>query len=55
MEGFNKSDWNDARGIAQMMRVNLFRPGHGKTTSQKRRARLNRPEAVAGQGHRHRE
>jgi hypothetical protein len=55
MEGFNKSDWNGARGIAEMMRVNLFRPGHGKATSQKRRARPNRPEAVAGQGHRHRE
>jgi transposase len=35
----NKSDRNDARGIAQMMRVNLFRPVHVKTlTSQKRRA-----------------
>ena len=34
----NKSDRNDARGIAQMMRVNLFRPVHVKTlTSQKRR------------------
>lgn len=37
----NKSDRNDARGIAQMMRVNLFRPVHIKTlTSQKRRALL---------------
>ncbi|HEY0122514.1 MAG TPA: IS110 family transposase [Rhizobium sp.] len=37
----NKSDRNDARGIAQMMRVNLFRPVHVKTlTSQKRRAML---------------
>ena len=37
----NKSDRNDARGIAQMMRVNLFRPLHVKTlTSQKRRALL---------------
>ena len=36
----NKSDRN-ARGIAQMMRVNLFRPVHVKTlTSQKRRALL---------------
>ena len=34
-------DRNDARGIAQMMRVNLFRPVHVKTlTSQKRRALL---------------
>ena len=37
----NKSDRNDARGIAQMMRVNLFRPVHVKTQrSQQRRALL---------------
>lgn len=37
----NKTDRNNARGIAQMMRVNLFRPVHVKTlTSQKRRALL---------------
>jgi transposase len=37
----NKSDRNDARGIAQMMCVNLFRPVHVKTlVSQKRRAVL---------------
>jgi transposase len=37
----NKTDRNDARGIAQMMRVNLFRPVHVKTvTSQRRRALL---------------
>ncbi|ESX18818.1 transposase [Mesorhizobium sp. LSHC440B00] len=37
----NKSDRIDARGIAQMMRVNLFRPVHVKTlTSQKRRTLL---------------
>ena len=37
----NKSDRNDARGIAQMMRVNLFRPMHVKTVaSQKWRALL---------------
>jgi transposase len=37
----NKTDRKDARGIAQMMRVNLFRPVHVKTlTSQKRRALL---------------
>jgi transposase len=41
MAGANKSDRNDARGIAQMMRVNLFRPVHVKTLeSQKRRALL---------------
>ena len=37
----NKTDRNDARGIAQMMRVNLFRPVHVKTLrSQQRRALL---------------
>ncbi|MHC2296199.1 IS110 family RNA-guided transposase [Rhizobium mongolense] len=37
----NKTDRNDARGIAQMMRVNLFRPVHFKTiASQQRRALL---------------
>lgn len=37
----NKTDRNDARGIAQMMRVNLFRPVHVKTLmSQNRRALL---------------
>src|SRR5579872_2490313 len=37
----NKSDRNDARGIAQMMRVNLFKSVHVKTlTSQMRRALL---------------
>lgn len=37
----NKTDRNDARGIAQMMRVNLFRPVHVKTLmSQERRALL---------------
>jgi transposase len=34
----NMSDCNDARGIAQMMRVNIFRSVHVKTlTSQNRR------------------
>ena len=34
----NKSDRNDARGIAHMMRVGLYRPVHVKTlASQKRR------------------
>lgn len=37
----SKSDRNDARGIAQMMRVHLYRAVHVKTlTSQKRRALL---------------
>jgi transposase len=43
----NKTDRNDARGIAQMMRVNLFRPVHVKTlTSQKRRALLTARKLV---------
>jgi transposase len=38
----NKSDRNDARGIAQMMRVGLYRPVHVKTlASQKRRMLLS--------------
>ena len=45
----NKTDRNDARGIAQMMRVNLFRPVHVKTlTSQKRRALLTARKLLQG-------
>lgn len=53
----NKTDRNDARGIAQMMRVNLFRPVHVKTlTSQKRRAlltarKLLQEKAIAIENH----
>jgi transposase len=37
----NKTDKSDARGMAQMMRVNLFRPVHVKTlVSLQRRALL---------------
>jgi transposase len=40
----NKTDKSDARGMAQMMRVNLFRPVHVKTlASQQRRALLIPP------------
>lgn len=43
----NKTDRNDARGIAQMMRVKLFRPVHVKTlTSQKRRMLLTARKLV---------
>ena len=43
----NKSDRNDARGIAQMMRVGLFRPVHVKTVaSQKWRALLTARKLV---------
>ena len=48
----NKSDCNDARGIAQMMRVNLFRPVHVKTlTSQKRRALLTARKLLQEKAH----
>ena len=43
----NKTDRNDARGIAQMMRVNLYRPVHVKTlASQKHRALLRSRKLV---------
>jgi transposase len=45
----NKSDRNDARGIAQMMRVNLFRTVHVAARH------FDGPQAAAGEGHRHRE
>ncbi|ESZ55492.1 transposase [Mesorhizobium sp. L103C119B0] len=45
----NNTDRNDARGIAQMMRVNLYRPVHVKTlTSQKRRALLTARKLLQG-------
>ena len=47
----NKTDRNDARGIAQMMRVNLFRPVHVKTlTSQQRRALLTARKLLQEKG-----
>ena len=36
----NKSDRNDARGIAQMMRVGLYRPVHVKTLRRQKLRRL---------------
>lgn len=45
----NKTDRNDVRGIAQMMRVNLFRPVHVKTlASQKQRALLTARKLLQG-------
>jgi hypothetical protein len=50
----NKTDRNDARGIAQMMRVGLYRPVHVKTLrSQKLRMllthrKLLQSKAIAG-------
>jgi transposase len=51
----NKTDRNDARGIAQMMRAGLYRPVHGKTIrSQKLRMLLTHRKLLC-QGDRHRE
>ena len=36
----NKTDRNDARGIAQMMRVGLYRPVHVKTRSSQEKRTL---------------
>jgi transposase len=52
----NKTDRNDARGMAQMMRVGLYRPVHVKTLrSQKLRMLLTQSQAAAVEGHRYRE
>jgi transposase len=46
----NKTDRNDARGIAQMMRVGLYRPVHVKTTvSQEKRTLLAARKLLQGQ------
>lgn len=43
----NKSDYNDARGIAQMMRAGLFKPVHVKTlAAQEHRMLLTRRKLV---------
>src|SRR5262249_59716506 len=48
----NKTDRNDARGMAQMMRVGLYRPVHVKTLrSQKLRMLLTPSQACAIEGH----
>jgi hypothetical protein len=46
----NKTDRNDARGIAQMMRVGLYRPVHVKTLrSQKLRVLLTHRKLLQSQ------
>ena len=51
----NKTDRNDARGIAQMMRVGLYRPVHVKTLrSQKLRMLLTHRKLLLGDRHRER-
>ena len=50
----NKTDRNDARGIAQMMRAGLYRPVHVKTLRGSETANAADPsQTVAVQGHRH--
>ena len=45
----NKSDRNDARGIAQMMRVGLFKPVHVKTQmAQEQRMLLTSRKLLRG-------
>ena len=52
----NSTDRNDARGIAQMMRVGLYRPVHVKTLqSQERRMLLTSRRAATMRVPRHRE
>src|SRR5580658_4348598 len=51
----NKTDRNDARGIAQMMRVGLYRPVHVKTLrSQKLRMLLTHRELLKSKANRYR-
>ena len=46
----NKTDRNDARGIARMMRVGLYRPVHVETRiSQKKRMLLTSRKLLQGQ------
>src|SRR6266699_3840271 len=45
----NKTDRNDARGIAQMMRVGLFKPVHVKTLAAQEQRMLLQPQAAAAQ------
>ena len=52
----NKTDRNDARGIAQMMRVGLYRPVHVKTLRRSEAADASDPsQTVAVEGDRHRQ
>jgi transposase len=52
----NKTDRNDARGIAQMMRVGLYRPGACEDAPQSETADAADPSQVAAvEGHCHRE
>src|SRR5437667_1231795 len=43
----NKTDRNDARGIAQMMRAGLYRPGHVKMLRSQKLRILGTPPPIA--------
>jgi transposase len=51
----NKTDRNDARGIAQMMRVGLYRPVHVKTLRSQKLRMLLTHRSCFSRGHCHRE
>jgi len=48
----NKTDRNDARGIAQMMRVGLYRPVHVKTLRSQKLRLLTHRKLSNGSHHR---
>ena len=51
----NKTDRNDARGMAQMMRAGLYRLGAWEDATQSETANAVDPtQTAADQGHRHR-
>src|SRR6201987_114779 len=49
----NKTDRNDARGIAQMIRAGVYRPVHVKTLRSQKLRMLLTHRAIAVEGHRH--
>ena len=51
----NKTDRNDARGMAQMMRVGVYRPVHVKRYAVRNCGCADPPENVSVEGGRHRE
>jgi len=51
----NKTDRNDARGIAQMMRVGLYRPVHEDATQSETADVADPSQAYAVEGHSYRE
>src|SRR6266487_3468241 len=51
----NKTDRNDARGVAQMMRVGLYRPVHEEVTQSETSNAADPSQATSVEGHRHRE